>query len=265
MRLAIAFAVLAASAFGQECPDPSKCAVNVRADQLKWQKVFPDLGPGGPEIATLRADPTTGATQLMLRAIDAFYVPWHWHTGNEMHAILAGTFTAECEGKIAELPEGSFNWIPARVLHRAWLSEGCMLFISVDAAWDLNWVEGPPAGQSGPKPGDATTFDAKQLRFDGVVVDAIEIEDAPGRAETARSRRIEDAAEIRRVLAALEPSSVPPSGGENRWIVRVHAGKGGLLHVVWVFDYGEWGYGGRTRGTSRELSELLPALLEQEN
>jgi hypothetical protein len=30
------------------------------------------------------------------------------------------------------------------MVHEAWLPAGALVFITVDGAWDVNWVEGPP-------------------------------------------------------------------------------------------------------------------------
>ncbi|MGH8611901.1 MAG: hypothetical protein ACREYF_07610, partial [Gammaproteobacteria bacterium] len=47
-----------------------------------------------------------------------------------------------------ELPQGSFNYIPARMVHQAWLTPGeggyHTVLITVDGPWDVHWVAGPP-------------------------------------------------------------------------------------------------------------------------
>jgi hypothetical protein len=43
-----------------------------------------------------------------------------------------------------EFGPGSFNYMPAKMVHEAWLPAGSLTFITVDGAWDINWVEGPP-------------------------------------------------------------------------------------------------------------------------
>lgn len=118
----------------------------VKFKDVKWEKVMPELGNNSPEIAILRVDPKTQATQLMIRVPKNFHVPRHWHTANETHTIINGTFIMECEGKRAELGPGSFNYIPSKMVHQAWTkpNEGTLLFITTDGAWDINWVEGPP-------------------------------------------------------------------------------------------------------------------------
>jgi hypothetical protein len=49
----------------------------------------------------------------------------------------------ECEGQRAELGPGSFNYMPSKMVHQAWTKadEGTLLFITVDGAWDVNFVD----------------------------------------------------------------------------------------------------------------------------
>ncbi|MBI3320536.1 MAG: cupin domain-containing protein [Candidatus Omnitrophica bacterium] len=124
----------------------------VRAEELKWERMFPEFGEGSPEIAILRTDPQTQATQLMIRAPKGFHVPKHWHTANETHTVLSGRFVMECDGKRAELGPGSFNYVPSKMIHEAWTppDSGALLFITTDRAWDINWVEGPPKPSNQP-------------------------------------------------------------------------------------------------------------------
>ena len=60
----------------------------------------------------------------------------------------------EHEGKREQLGPGGFNYIPAKMQHQAWTSEGSVVFITVDGAWDVNWVGNPPSktdlGQTSP-------------------------------------------------------------------------------------------------------------------
>ena len=96
-------------------------------------------------------DPNTQATKLMIRVPEDFHVPKHWHTANETHTIVSGTFIMQHEGgQREELGPGSFNYVPSKAVHQAWTKpgEGTLLFITVDGAWDVNWVEGPPQPQA---------------------------------------------------------------------------------------------------------------------
>ena len=94
----------------------------VRAEEMKWERMFPEFGAGSPEIVILRIDPKTQATQLMIRAPKGFHVPKHWHSANETHTVLSGRFIMECNGKHEELGPGSFNYTPGKMIHEAWIS-----------------------------------------------------------------------------------------------------------------------------------------------
>ena len=118
--------------------------VFAKFEEFKWSKILPDLGDNSPEISILHVDPKTQATKLMIRTPKAIHVRKHWHSGNETHTILQGNAVFACDGKKSELGPGSFNYMPAKMVHEAWLPAGSLTFITVDAAWDVNWVEGPP-------------------------------------------------------------------------------------------------------------------------
>lgn len=111
---------------------------------LKWARILPDLAENSPEICILSVDPKTQATKLMIRTPKGIHVRKHWHSANETHTVILGTQVFACEGKRVEQGPGSFNSIPARMAHEAWLPAGSLVFITVDGAWDVNWVEGPP-------------------------------------------------------------------------------------------------------------------------
>lgn len=134
-------------------------ALIVNLHDLSWHRMFPELGDKSSEIAILHEDPRTHATQLLIRVPKDFHVPKHWHSANETHTVIEGTFVMECEGKRAALTAGGFNYMPARMQHEAWTTptQGALLFITVDSAWDVNWVNGAPkpadlaGGQPAPK------------------------------------------------------------------------------------------------------------------
>jgi quercetin dioxygenase-like cupin family protein len=112
-------------------------------EDFTWSKILPDLGESSPEICILGVDPKTQATKLMIRAPKGIHVRKHWHSANETHTVILGTQVFACEGKRIEQGPGSFNYMPARMVHEAWLPAGSLVFITVDGAWDVNWVEGP--------------------------------------------------------------------------------------------------------------------------
>lgn len=152
-RPLVAVLALAAAACGTRArtqpggPPPAPAAAQspifLDYENVTWNKIIPDLGAKSPEIAILHVDPTTQATQLLIRTPAPIHVRKHWHTANETHTLLRGTAILACEGKRAELGPGGFNFMPARMVHEAWLPAGSLTFITVDRGWDINWVEGP--------------------------------------------------------------------------------------------------------------------------
>ena len=134
---------------GQPAKDPSDEPIYRKFQDLKWEKIIPELGDGSPTMTILHVDPTTHATQLMIRTPKNFHVPRHWHTANETHTVVSGTITFEHEGgQREELGPGSYMYMPSKMIHQAWTQpdEGSLLFITVDGPWDVNWVDGPPTG-----------------------------------------------------------------------------------------------------------------------
>lgn len=272
-KLTIVTAILATAActFAQNagappagCPDHTKCPVNLRAEQIQWEKAFPELGADGPDLAKLHVHPKTQATQLMIRAPKQVVVPWHWHTANEAITVLEGTFTVECEGKRIDLGAGSFTWTPSRLIHRATFTEGCTIVISADCSFDINWAGAPPTAK---KPGDAEVpkpaLAADRLEIDGVPIEAVEIVRGgrPGESPPP-GKKVPEPAAVKRILGALESGRVAagaaaPSGVQFQWVLTLHAGKGGYVNQVWVLESGEWGFGGQTRGKSADLPSLL--------
>ena len=119
-------------------------AMGVRYEDLQWQPIVPELGADSPQVSILRVDPKTQATQLLIRMPKAMHVPMHWHSANETHTVIRGNFVFEHEGQQHELGPGGFNYLPARMHHQAWATDDSLVFIAVDAGWDVNWVSGPP-------------------------------------------------------------------------------------------------------------------------
>ena len=134
-----------AQAAGSAAPAAAK-ALFTNFEDIAWQPLLPDYGPGGPQVVILHTDPRTQATRLMIRMPADFYVPKHWHSANETHFMLQGKVIFECDGSRAEQGPGSFNYIPAKSVHQAWSKTGPepIVFITVDSAWDIHWVDGPP-------------------------------------------------------------------------------------------------------------------------
>ena len=143
MRSLVLLLALVACCCSARKPPAQQPAFIAYAD-LQWKPIIPDLGPKSPEIAILHIDPTTHATQLLIRAPAAIHIRRHWHTANETHTMIRGTAVLECDGQRAEIGPGGFNFMPARMVHQAWIPADSLTFITVDRAWDVNWVDGPP-------------------------------------------------------------------------------------------------------------------------
>jgi quercetin dioxygenase-like cupin family protein len=128
-------------------PSPTDHTLNVKFADVQWELFEPDKGPAGSSaIAILHTTPGSHAQQLLIRMPKGSHVPRHWHSADETHTVLKGTFTMDCgEGHQTALSPGSFNYIPARTVHEAWSGpdEDVLLFITVDGPWDLNFLQAP--------------------------------------------------------------------------------------------------------------------------
>jgi quercetin dioxygenase-like cupin family protein len=154
LPMMIAVSPAAAQTTAPPVHDGSARAAYQKFQDLKWEKLIPEEGAGSPEIAILHVDPQSGATQLMIRTPKNYHAPRHWHTANETHTVISGTFVMEHDGgKREELGPGSFNYMPGKMVHQGWTKpdEGTLLFITVDGPWDLNYLDGPPRAQKSPR------------------------------------------------------------------------------------------------------------------
>jgi len=129
----------------KDASSDAKKAMSAHYEDLKWQAVVPELGSDSPQISILRVDPKSSATQLLIRTPKKMHIPMHWHSANETHTMILGTAVFEHESKRDKLGPGGFNYIPAKMTHQAWTSEGSVVFITVDGAWDVNWTGNPPS------------------------------------------------------------------------------------------------------------------------
>ena len=130
--------------------DGAAHAIYQKYQDLKWEKLRPELGADSAEITILNVDPKSGATQLMIRCPKNYHAPKHWHTANETHYCVYGNFVMlDQDGKAADLSPGSFNYMPSKMLHEGSSKpdQGNLLFISVDGPWDIHFVDGPPTPQ----------------------------------------------------------------------------------------------------------------------
>ena len=156
--LTLLVGLLTGAALGAQQSTPKakpQQAMGVRYQDLQWQTIVPELAADSPQISILRVDPMTQATQLLIRVPKQMHVPMHWHGANETHTVIRGNWTFEHEGMREQLGPGGFNYIPAKMHHQAWASDDALVFITVDSAWDVNWVSGPPTKADLGKTADA--------------------------------------------------------------------------------------------------------------
>jgi quercetin dioxygenase-like cupin family protein len=148
LTIVTTFCVLSGSALAQMVtpqqppPDAATTPLFVNVQDLQWKMGCPELGERSGASVILHVDPKTQATQLLLRVSKNYEVPKHWHTANETHTVISGTFVFECDGKQEEQGPGSFNYMPSKMIHQGWTKdEETVLFVTVDGAWDINWVD----------------------------------------------------------------------------------------------------------------------------
>ncbi len=101
--------------------------------------------PGAPDCttaATLRGDPGKGpSTQLQNLNADC-RVPWHWHAPSENVTVISGTFHLETkDAKTPLLRAGGYACMPSHHVHQGSSSDGCLLSVSTDDAFDIPYVD----------------------------------------------------------------------------------------------------------------------------
>jgi mannose-6-phosphate isomerase-like protein (cupin superfamily) len=113
---------------GQVKDADAHAAMSTQYEDLKWRAIVPELGNDSPQISVVHVDPETHVTQLFIRTPKKMHVPMHWHSANETHTMVLGTAVFAHEGKREKLGPGGFNYIPAKMPHQAWTSEGSICF-----------------------------------------------------------------------------------------------------------------------------------------
>src|SRR5262245_42571157 len=110
----VALSLLAgAMPLAQSADHAAMQALSVDYATLKWQSIVPELGADSPQIAILRVDPKTQATQLLIKMPTKMHVPLHFHSANETHTVIRGEWVFAHEGKQHRLGPGGFNYLPA--------------------------------------------------------------------------------------------------------------------------------------------------------
>jgi quercetin dioxygenase-like cupin family protein len=123
--------------------DSSNQPIFLRFQDVQWKKAATPRGDCTFEVAVIRVDPQTHATQMLIRRPANCHVPRHSHTASEAITVISGTFILECNGKREALTAGSFAYVPSQTVHEAWTKpdEGSLSFVSMDGPMDAHWVD----------------------------------------------------------------------------------------------------------------------------
>ena len=103
--------------------------------------------------AVVSGDPTKGAGVLQLKATPGCVIPWHWHTSNENLMFVSGSAKVEMkDGAPVTVRAGDYLHLPSKHVHQFTCVTACKLFLAIDAAFDIHYVD---AGGNEISPDDA--------------------------------------------------------------------------------------------------------------
>jgi len=101
--------------------------------------------PGLPTCMTLSVqdgDPSKGASVILAKFTAGCVVPWHWHTATEHLMMVSGRANGEMkDGPTAALRPGDYLLLPGKSVHQFTCTVACMLFLSIDGAFDIHYVD----------------------------------------------------------------------------------------------------------------------------
>ena len=112
----------AAGMFANALSQPALAAEEIvfkNLQDMKWEKMLPELGADSPVYAILRVDPDTKATTLMIEFPKAMHIPRHTHEKSETHIILGGAHIFEQRGKYYDVKEHGYIYMPGKFEHEA--------------------------------------------------------------------------------------------------------------------------------------------------
>jgi quercetin dioxygenase-like cupin family protein len=116
-------------------------------EDLKWEKMLPELGENSPIFSILRVDPKTKETTLKIRFPKALYIPKHTHNKSETHILLGGSHLFEHNGKKYEVKEHGYIYMPGKFIHEAWVPAGAEAIIILEDGWKVDWLNGGPTAK----------------------------------------------------------------------------------------------------------------------
>jgi quercetin dioxygenase-like cupin family protein len=113
--------------------------VTINQSDVEWQAMVPEMGKYSPMRTVLHEHPVNHSIQFLIRMPPNFHVPAHFHSANETHTVIEGTFIISVKGKKVALSPGGFNYTPARMMHEAWTppNQGALIFVTIDGPYDI--------------------------------------------------------------------------------------------------------------------------------
>jgi len=92
--------------------------------------------------AVVSGDPTKGAGVLQLKSAAGCVIPWHWHTSNENLMFVSGSAKVEMkDGASVTVRAGDYLHLPSKHVHQFTCLTACKLFLAIDAAFDIHYVD----------------------------------------------------------------------------------------------------------------------------
>jgi quercetin dioxygenase-like cupin family protein len=124
-------------------------AVMKNTENLKWEKMLPDLGKDSPVYAVLRIDSMTNETTIVIEFPAAIHIPKHTHEKGETHFILRGShlFENSDSGERYDIKENGYFYLPGHIVHEAWVPAGSKAVIILEDGWKVDWLDGAPTAK----------------------------------------------------------------------------------------------------------------------
>jgi quercetin dioxygenase-like cupin family protein len=124
---------------------PRVGAFEVPFDQVKWISATKD---SSVQLATLRVDSASGATQVIWRFRPGLKGPCEWHAANQSVVVIQGSIVVTRSGsKGTTLGVGGFAFVPQNVRFRLTIgSEPTMVLSTLDGHLDNHRVNDVECG-----------------------------------------------------------------------------------------------------------------------
>jgi quercetin dioxygenase-like cupin family protein len=98
--------------------------------------------PGCSPLAVQNGDPSKGPLVVLLKAETGCVIPWHWHSANESLMFVHGKAKVEMKsGAPQTLGAGDYIYLPRKQVHQFTCITACTLFLSMDVAFDIHYVD----------------------------------------------------------------------------------------------------------------------------